>query len=264
MAAGRELIILGCGASVGVPAIGCESPVCLSNDPKNIRTRTGVFVPAPQGNFVIDTCPELRMQLVRERIGMVHAAIFTHAHADHLFGLDDLRICGFRLGSALPLYCEEAVERQIRQSFDYAFRPPPPGSHTAIPNFRFERIGPAPEAAGPFDLLGLRVTPLRFLHGRLPILGFRIADVAFCTDVSDIPTETWPQLQGLDTLVLGALRDRPHPTHFTVAQALEVIERLRPRRAFLTHLSTDLDYAATNARLPDHVRLAYDGLRIGF
>lgn len=257
--AARELIILGCGGSIGVPAIGCKSPVCLSDDPRNFRTRTGVFVPAPEGNFVIDTSPELRIQLVRERVDMVHAAVFTHSHADHLFGLDDLRVCGFRLGRPIPLYCEERVERQIRQSFDYAFRPPPEEGYHSVPNFRFERIG-----LDPFETLGLPLLPIRLIHGRLPILGFRIGDVAFCTDASEIPEESWPRLEGLDVFVIGALRDSPHPTHFNIEQAMEAIERVRPRRAFLTHLSTELDYEETNRRLPPHVRLAHDGLRIPF
>jgi phosphoribosyl 1,2-cyclic phosphate phosphodiesterase len=255
----RELIILGCGGSVGVPAIGCESPVCLSDDPRNNRTRTGVFVPAPDGNFVIDTSPELRIQLVRERIPIVHAAVFTHSHADHLFGLDDLRICGFRLGRPIRLFCEEPVEKQIRQSFDYAFRPPPQDEYHSVPNFEFSRID-----LRPFEALGLEVLPVRLIHGRLPILGFRMNDVAFCTDASEIPEESWSRLEGLDVLVLGALRDKPHPTHFNLEQALDAIERLRPQRAFLTHLSTELDYEETNRRLPPHIRLAHDGLRIRF
>lgn len=255
----RELIILGCGGSVGVPAIGCESPVCLSDDPRNVRTRTGVFVPAPEGNFVIDTSPELRIQLVRERVKMVHAALFTHSHADHLFGLDDLRICGFRLGRALPLFCEECVESQIRQSFNYAFRPPTESGYHSVPNFDFERIG-----TDPFTILGQRVLPVRLLHGQLPILGFRINDLAFCTDASEIPAESWPRLDGLDVLVLGALRDKPHPTHFNLEQAIAVVERVRPRMTYFTHLSNDLDYDSTNARLPASIRLAHDGLRIPF
>jgi len=255
----RELIVLGCGGSVGVPAIGCDSPVCLSDDPKNNRTRTGVFVPAPEGNFVIDTSPELRIQLVRERIPVVHAALFTHSHADHIFGLDDLRICGFRLGQPISLYCEEPVEQQIRQSFDYAFRPRTGDEYHSVPNFRFERIG-----LDPFDLLGQWIVPIRLIHGRLSILGFRIGDVAFWTDASAIPEESWPRLEGLDVLVIGAWRDKPHPTHFNIEQALEVIRRLKPRQAYLTHLSTELDYEETNRRLPPHVRLAHDGLRIPF
>lgn len=259
MSAARELIILGCGGSIGVPAIGCTSPVCLSDDPRNQRTRTGVFVPAVEGSFVIDTSPELRIQLVRERIPVVHAAVFTHSHADHLFGLDDLRVCGFRLGRPISLFCEERVEKQIRQSFNYAFLPPPEVGYHSVPSFAFSRIG-----LDPFDVLGLTLTPVRLIHGRLPILGFRIGDVAFCTDASEIPDESWPRLEGLDVFVLGALRDSPHPTHFNIEQALAAIDRVRPKRAYLTHLSTELDYDETNRRLPSHVRLAYDGLRIRF
>lgn len=259
MSTARELIIMGCGGSVGVPAIGCETPVCLSDHPRNQRTRTGVFVPAPDGNFVIDTSPELRIQLIRERVKMVHAALFTHSHADHIFGLDDLRICGFRLGHALPLYCEEVVEQQIRQSFNYAFQPAANPHYHSVPKFTFERI-----EQDPFEILGQSILPIRLIHGQLPILGFRINDFAFCTDASAIPEESWSRLEGLDVLVLGALRDKPHPTHFNIEQAITVVERLRPRQTFFTHLSTEVDYEETNRRLPAHIRLAYDGLKIPF
>ncbi len=256
----RELILLGTGTSVGVPVIGCDCVVCNSTNPRNQRTRTGVAVRTPAGTFVIDTPPELRLQLIREKIALVHAAVFTHSHADHIFGLDDLRICGYRLKGPVRLYCEEPTEQQIRQSFNYAFAvPDPKAHHFARPNLEFERIG-----LEPFSVLGQLVTPIRLLHGRLPVLGFRLGDVAFCTDVSQIPEESWPLLEGLDVLVLDALRDKPHPTHFGIDQALEVVERVKPRRTFFTHVSHELDYDATNARLPDGVELAYDGLRISF
>jgi phosphoribosyl 1,2-cyclic phosphate phosphodiesterase len=216
---------------------------------------------APEGNFLIDTPPELRMQLVRERVEVVHAAIYTHSHADHIFGLDDLRIFGYRLDRDIPLYCEEIVERQLRTSFGYAFETTLINSHHfAAPRLAFRRIAPAE----PFDLLGETVRPIRLMHGKLPVLGFRIRDFAYCTDVSFIPDESWPLLEGLDTLVIDALRDEPHATHFSIGQALDVVNRVRPRQTFLTHLSHTLDYAATNARLPPDVRLAYDGLRIAY
>jgi phosphoribosyl 1,2-cyclic phosphate phosphodiesterase len=255
-----ELILLGTGTSVGVPVIGCRCPVCTSTNPKNNRTRTGVLVKAPEGNFLIDTPPELRLQLLREKVDLVHAAVFTHSHADHIFGLDDLRIFGYRLNRDIGLYCEEPVERQLRAAFSYAFDPPDPDAHHfAVPKLAFVRI-----TTEPFELLGLRVRPIRMMHGKLPLLGFRINDVAYCTDVSAIPEPSWPLLEGLDTLVLDALRDQPHPTHFSVGQALEVIGRLKPRRAYFTHVSHSLEYEATNARLPAGVELSYDGQRIEY
>lgn len=257
----RELIILGCGSSTGVPIPGCDTPACRSTNPRNSRTRTGVLVPAPDGNVVIDTPPELRIQLVRERIEQVDAAVYTHAHADHIFGLDDLRICSFRRDEPVELCCEPPVEEALRRAFHYAFDDALVPSHRhAIPKFAFRTIG----QAEPFEILGLEFTPLRLLHGRLPILGFRIGDVAFCSDVSEIPAETMARLEGLDTLVIGALRDDPHPTHFNVEQALAVIDRLKPRRAVLTHLSCQVEYEDLAGRLPENVEPAYDGLRIAF
>jgi len=254
------MILLGTGTSVGVPVIGCRCPVCTSTNPRNQRTRTGVLVPAPEGNFLIDTPPELRLQLLRERIDLVHAAVYTHSHADHIFGLDDLRIFGYRLDRDIKLYCEAVVEKQLRAAFSYAFEPPDPDAHHfAVPKLAFERI-----TTEPFELLGQVVRPIRLMHGKLPLLGFRINDVAYCTDVSLVPEESMSLLEGLDTLVIDALRDHPHPTHLSVSQALAVIERLKPRRAYFTHVSHSLEYEATNARLPENVELSYDGQRIAF
>ena len=254
------MILLGTGTSNGVPMIGCHCAVCRSTNPKNQRTRTGVLVQAPEGNFLIDTPPELRLQLVRENIDVAHAVIFTHGHADHLFGLDDLRIFGYYLQKPIPLYCEDEVERRIRSSFDYAFDDALAGTHFgATPQLEMHAIGEEP-----FALLGVVVRPIRLWHGKLAVLGFRINDVAFCTDVSRIPEASWPLLERLDTLVLDALREKPHPTHFNLAQALEVVERVRPRKTFLTHIAHTLEHEATNARLPKDVELAYDGLRIPF
>lgn len=256
----RELILLGTGTSHGVPIIGCHCAVCCSTDPRNNRTRTGVAVDTGAGTFLIDTPPELRIQLLRERIDVAHAVIYTHSHADHLFGLDDLRLFGYRLNQAIPLYCEEIVEKQIRAAFSYAFAPHDPGLHYgAIPQLELRRIG-----LESFELLGVRVTPIRLMHGRLPVLGYRVGDVAFCTDVSYIPDESWPLLEGLDVLIIDALRDEPHETHFGIPQALAAIERVKPRQAYLTHVSHYLDYSETNARLPNGVELSYDGLRIPF
>ncbi len=253
-----QIILLGTGTSTGVPMLGCHCPVCLSTDLRNHRTRTGVLVQVERGNFLIDASPELRLQLLREKIDLVEACAFTHEHADHTFGLDDLRLFGYHLNRAIPLYCEPRVEQRIRQAFEYAFTEPFPNTHAgATPRFEIHSI-----SESPFDVLGTEVIPIRLWHGKLPIFGYRIRNLAFCTDVSLVPDESWKLLENLDTLVIGALRDKPHPTHFSIGQALEVVERVRPKQTYLTHLSHLLDYHATNARLPAGVQLAYDGLKI--
>jgi phosphoribosyl 1,2-cyclic phosphate phosphodiesterase len=251
------LTLLGTGTSMGVPMIGCRCSVCTSPDPRNHRTRAGVLVEAPQGNFLIDTPPELRLQLVREQVELVEGVVFTHAHADHILGLDDLRIFGFRMKRAVQLYCEPEVEQTLRVSFAYAFQPVSEQDLHSRPHLEFRSIG-----AEPFELLGVTVRPFRLWHGKTAVLGFRIGDVAYATDCNGIPDESWPLLEGLETLVIDALWEEPHPTHFCVSEALEVIQRVRPRQAFLTHISHRLDYATTNARLPPNVRLSHDGLRI--
>ncbi|MBX3441967.1 MAG: MBL fold metallo-hydrolase [Planctomyces sp.] len=252
------MTLLGTGTSMGVPMIGCQCDVCMSDDPHNQRTRTGVHISAPQGGVLIDTSPELRVQLIRERITSVDAVLYTHAHADHILGLDDLRVFGFKRKGPVPLYCEPPVEATLRQAFSYAFlEETKRDTWHSYPNLEFRTIG-----LEPIPLLGLTVHPIRLLHGRLPVLGFRIRNVAFCTDCSCIPDDSWPLLEGLDTLVLDALWKEPHPTHFNIAQALEVVSRVRPKETFLTHVSHRLDYSRTNAELPPGVRLSHDGQKI--
>ena len=254
-----EMIIMGTGTSVGVPVAGCQCAVCRSQNPRNQRTRTGVLIRGPQGEFIIDAGPELRLQLVREDARLIQAAVFTHAHADHILGLDDLRIFGYQLNAAVPLYCEESVEAQIRQVFSYAFTDPATHSHQfAAPNLRFERIVPG-EA---FTVLGMDILPIRLKHGDLPVLGFRIGNTAFLTDVSTIPADSKQLLHGLETLVIDALRKEPHPTHLHVDAAVRLIHQLRPRQAYLTHMSHDLEYEALLKDLPDGIEPAYDGLNI--
>ena len=256
----RELVLMGTGTSHGVPMVGCRCDVCLSPNSKNKRLRSGVLIRAPQGNLVIDTSPELRIQLLRENVDCVHAAIFTHGHADHLFGLDDLRLFGYYLDRAIPLYCDELTEHRIRQSYDYAFSPPFPNLHQgATPKFELRRV-----STDPFEVLGITLTPIPLMHGQLPVLGYRLGNIAFCTDVSRIPDESWPLLEGLDVLILDALREKPHPTHFSVQQAVDVVQRVQPKQAYFTHISHGLEHEATNARLPPGVELAYDGLVIPY
>ena len=253
-----QLIILGTGTSVGVPTIGCGCSVCRSNDPHNRRTRCSAVLGLPQGNLLIDTPPDLRFQLLREGIGLVHAVVYTHEHADHVFGLDDIRVVQFYLGQPVPLYCEALVEERIRQCFSYAFSDAEPTHAGAVPQLEFHRIGLAP-----FGLLGARLTPIRLKHGpRFDVLGFRVGNVAYCTDTNAIPPESWPLLEGLDVLILDALRKRPHATHFSLEEAVEVARKVRPRRTLLTHISHELDHAETNASLPAGVELAFDGQRV--
>jgi phosphoribosyl 1,2-cyclic phosphate phosphodiesterase len=254
-----EMVIMGSGTSMGVPIVGCRCSVCLSNNPRNRRTRTGVLVRAPEGEFIIDAGPELRFQLIRERATIVRAALMTHAHADHILGIDDLRIFGYQLNEAIPIFCEPTVEEQLRTTFAYAFTDPATHSHQfAVPKLRFETI----TAGQSFSLLGLPVETLRLKHGDLPTLGFRIGNVAFCTDVSTIPAETKDRLRGLDVLVLDALRPEPHPTHLHVDAAITLIRQLQPRLAYLTHMSHDLDYDHLRNTLPSGIEPAFDGLKI--
>lgn len=253
-----EMILLGTGTSVGVPAIGCGCDVCRSDNPRNKRTRCSAILGLPEGNLLIDTSPDMRTQLLREDIGLVHAVVYTHEHSDHVLGLDDLRLMQFYLGKSLPLYCEPVVEERIRKAFDYAFSDIPVTHQGAAPMLHFETIGLAP-----FQVLGAELTPVRLLHGpRFDVLGFRIGNVAYCTDTSEIPPESLEKLRGLDVLILDALRETPHVTHLSLSQAIEVAEKLEAKQVYFTHASHGLDYDKTNAALPSHMKLAYDGLRI--
>jgi phosphoribosyl 1,2-cyclic phosphate phosphodiesterase len=256
----RTFTFLGTGTSVGVPMVGCECAVCQSSDLRNRRYRCAVLIGTPQGNILIDTPPELRLQLLREQVRLVHAVLFTHYHADHLYGLDDVRPLCHRLGGPMPLYCTAEVEEKIRKAFAYAFtRAAEELPAGYIPKLKFQPITEAP-----FTVLGERVTPVPLEHGPFNVFGFRIDDVAYCTDVSQIPERSWPLLEGLRILVLDALRHRPHPGHFSVDQAVAVVQRLKPARAYLTHMGHDLDHQATNQQLPRNIELAYDGLRFEF
>lgn len=260
-AAARRLIFLGTGTSTGVPVLGCDCSVCTSSDPRNQRTRPSVLLAFPAGNLLIDTTPEMRMQLLRERVRRVHAIAFTHHHADHLFGLDDARLFPKWIGGPVPVFCEQETEECIKRVFSYAFRENtehwPAGF---VPKIQFVRIRPGV----PFEVLGQQVMPIRLDHGPFTVLGFRVGNLAYCTDVNRIPDASWSLLEGLDTLVLDALRFRPHPTHFSLQEALAVIDRLKPRRTLFTHLSHDLDHSPTEAMLPANVGLAYDGLGVEF
>jgi phosphoribosyl 1,2-cyclic phosphate phosphodiesterase len=251
-----QLLFLGTGTSVGVPVVGCGCGTCQSDDPRDSRTRTSIILGLPGGTLLVDTTPDLRTQLLRERIQRVDAVLYTHDHVDHVYGLDDIRPICFASGRSLPLVCEEQVERRIRTAFDYAFAPGPPAGG-GVPKVVFERIG-----LEPFDLLGQRIVPLRLKHGPFEVLGFRFGNVAYCTDTNCIPDETWPLLADVDTLILDCLRPTSHPTHFSLAESLAVAARVQARRTLFVHLSHELPHAATQAELPAGVELAYDGLSL--
>jgi phosphoribosyl 1,2-cyclic phosphate phosphodiesterase len=257
----RTFTFLGTGTSMGVPMLGCDCRVCTSANPKNHRYRCSVLIGTPRGNVLIDTTPELRLQLLRENVKLVHAVVYTHYHVDHLFGLDDLRIFPVKLDGPLPIYCTDEVEAMIRKVFAYAFDPISetlPAGH--VPRLELCRID-----ARPFEVLGERFTPIPMIHGRFNVFGFRIGDVAYCTDVSHIPDSSWPLLEGLDVFVVDALRpDKPHPSHFDVGQALEAVRRIRPKKTYLTHMAHTMEYDELMRTLPPGVEPAYDGLSFRF
>jgi phosphoribosyl 1,2-cyclic phosphate phosphodiesterase len=257
----RTFTFLGTGTSVGVPMIGCDCAVCRSTNPRNHRYRCSVVIGTPRGNILIDTTPELRLQLLRAEVKLVNAVVYTHYHADHLFGLDDVRLFPVRLNGPLPIYCADEVEEVIRAAFAYAFHPSgdelPAG---VLPRLEFRRIDERP-----FDVLGERVTPIPLNHGRFKVFGFRMGAVAYCTDVSGIPETSWPLLEDLDVFVIDALRPtKPHPSHFSLEEALAAINRLKPRRAYLTHMSHTMDYDVLVRSLPPGVAPAHDGLSFRF
>jgi phosphoribosyl 1,2-cyclic phosphate phosphodiesterase len=247
------LTILGSGTSHGVPMIGCDCAVCTSNDPRDRRTRTSAVFSFDGMRLLIDTGPELRLQCVACGIDVVHAVAYTHAHADHIVGLDDLRRFNWLLKRPLDVYGAAQTLAYIEQMFGYAFHHNP-----EYPSAKPELIPKAVE--GPFELFGRRVTPLPYKHGTQTVMGFRIGDVAYCPDCNFIPDDTRALMRGLDVLVLNALRRRPHPTHFTIEEAVEEARRIGAGRTYFTHVAHELGHAATNAELPSGMELAYDGL----
>jgi phosphoribosyl 1,2-cyclic phosphate phosphodiesterase len=248
------LKFLGTGTSTGVPILTCTCTVCKSPDPHDQRTRPSILLEYDGRVVVIDTTPDLRAQALREGLTRLDAVVFTHAHADHILGLDDTRVFYFRQQVPISIYADKRCLATIRRTFAYIFDG----------NYPYGGVGKLDPHLinGPFDLWGLRVTPVPVLHGNLPILGYRFRDVAYITDVSEIPETSFSLLEGLDILILDALRHKPHPTHLSLEQALAIVERLKPRRALFTHVAHELGHEATNARLPAHVRLAYDGLKL--
>lgn len=235
--------------------IGCSCDVCRSDDALDRRSRPSALLDVGEKRVLIDSGPELRTQLLRERIDMIHAVVYTHAHADHIYGLDDLRVFSMRGRGPLNAYATPSTASMIRSVFPYVFDNGP--THGGgVPQITLNEI------AGPFEAATIQFRPVPIWHGPTPVMAYRVGDLAYVTDVSRIEPESMDQLRGLDVLVLDALRYRPHPTHFSIPEALAIVDELKPARTFFTHICHDLPHAETNRQLPAGVELAYDGLVI--
>jgi phosphoribosyl 1,2-cyclic phosphate phosphodiesterase len=255
MAAPLKITVLGSGTSVGIPTLGCHCAVCTSTDPRDNRLRPSVLVSYQDRRVLIDTTPDFRAQALRARLDRVDAVLFTHAHFDHIMGLDDVRPFNFRQKGRIPIYAAPETMASIQRVFQYIFDGEKKESNVA-------QLDPRLIEGGPIDLFGLEFLPVPVQHGSQTIYGFRFGAAAYLTDHSAIPDSSLDLLRGLDVLFLDALRYKPHPTHSTVARSLETVERLAPRRAFFTHICHDLAHERAESMLPSHVRLAYDGLEI--
>lgn len=251
-----RVLVLGSGTSHGVPMIGCRCAVCRSDDPRDRRLRPSIYIDIEDGPaLLVDTSTDLRQQALAHGLSRLTAVLFTHSHADHVMGLDELRRFNAMSGAPIPIYGDTPTCGELRRMFAYAFEPPP-ARGGGVPQLVLQTVD------GPFDVAGQRVVPIPLLHGDRPILGFRLGSFAYLTDCSAIPEPSFDLLRGVDVLMLDALRHRPHPTHFTVSEALEAAARIGAGRTYFTHICHDLPHAATCAALPDRVSLAYDGLAL--
>ena len=252
-----QLTVLGAGSSAGTPVIGCDCATCTSPDPRNQRTRCSSAITLPGGEVVlIDTGPDLRQQALRERLPRVDAVLYTHIHADHLHGIDDLRAFCQRQRQQIPLYGNQFAMDHIAAKFGYVLRDP--GDFWEIP------VLSANSVEQPFNLFGVDVVPIPLKHGHGDILGYRIGNMAYLTDVSAIPQDSMAMLDGLELLMLDCLRERPHPTHFDLEQSLAHASLIKARNTYLIHMTHELEYEALGRRLPPSVHVAYDGLQLNF
>jgi phosphoribosyl 1,2-cyclic phosphate phosphodiesterase len=252
------LTFLGTGTSMGVPTLGCDCAVCTSTDPHNRRTRPSILLAYNNRVILIDTGPDFHAQALREGIRHVDAVLYTHGHADHIMGFDDLRPLSFRVKGNLPIYADKETADNIERIFEYTFRKE--NRYPTSARVDIHRIDPTPGAG--IDIFGACFQRIPVTHGREEITGYRFGSAAYLTDLSDLPEKSFPLLQNLDVLILDALRHDPHPSHSHLDKSIAIVEQLKPKRAFFTHMSHDLDHDATNAKLPPHIRLAYDGQQI--
>lgn len=248
-----RVTVLGTGTSFGVPVIGCDCPVCTSDDPRNRRTRASAHVALPSGRaFLIDASIDLRAQALTHGLRRVDAVFFTHTHSDHVGGVDDLRSFNWLQRAPVKLFSRGDILEDIARRYDYCFHPPQVGA--GVPEITLHPVD------RPFEFEGVQVTPIPILHGALSILGWRFDDFGYVTDASEVPESSIGLLRGVNTLILNALRHEPHPTHMSIPQALEVAQRIGAQRTFLTHLCHEVEHETVERSLPEGIRLAHDGL----
>jgi phosphoribosyl 1,2-cyclic phosphate phosphodiesterase len=259
------LTFLGTGTSMGVPTLGCDCAVCISavspqGNPHNRRTRPSIRLAYNDHIVLIDTGPDFHAQALRENVRHIDAVLYTHGHADHIMGFDDLRPLSFHSHDNLPVYADDATASNIERIFEYTFRKE--DRYPTSARVQIHRIDSTPGSGT--DIFGACFRRIPVTHGRQEITGYRFGNAAYLTDMSDIPDVSVPLLQNLDVLILDALRRNPHPSHSHLEKSVAIVEKLKPKRAFFTHMSHELDHDTTNAQLPPYIRLAYDGLQLNF
>ncbi len=250
-----QLTMLGVGSSAGTPVVGCGCATCNSDNPRNVRSRCSSLITLDSGeSILIDTGPDLRNQSLRENIKRVDAVLYTHTHADHLHGIDDLRAFCQIQRKQIPLYAKEDAIEHIKHKFGYVLREP--SDFWDLPVLRTETIHV------PFEIFGIKVTPIPVLHGRSHIFGYRIGNFAYMTDVSEIPESSFSLLEGLDVVLLDCLRETAHPTHINIEQSLAYIGRIKAKQSYMIHMTHELEYASLSSKLPKGVFVGFDGLKL--
>ncbi len=250
-----QLTMLGVGSSAGTPVVGCNCATCKSDNPRNKRTRCSSLITLDSGeNILIDTGPDLRGQSLREKIKRVDAVLYTHTHADHLHGIDDLRAFCQIQHQQIPLYAKEDAVEHIKQKFGYVLRAP--SDFWDLPVLRTEIVH------APFKLFGITIKPIPVMHGRSHILGYRIGNIAYMTDVSEIPESSFALLEDLDIVLLDCLREKLHPTHINIEQSLAYIGRIKAKQSYMIHMTHELEYVSLSKKLPKDVFVGFDGLKL--